>query len=293
MSPSAVVVDRREFTVHVGDVPLSGLMAIAPEARSTIVAVHGAVARGTYFDGRAPGQSLVETAVALGHTVLALDRPGYGASGEFVRGSSRSERAALYCAAVREALARHGATGPRLVVSHSAGAAQAAVLVTGGLEGVVGWELCGSGLRHAPVDFSSGPAPRHAHTGDSIRDLIWGAEELYPPGGMNTGFRRGDSIRAEPGDAEAWQRELPSVAARVRVPVRLTFGELDRIWDHTPEATTELAATFTRAPRVVTNLQPGAPHNMSLAHAARAYHLGVLAFAEQCLLGAESRDRLG
>ncbi|GAA3392718.1 alpha/beta fold hydrolase [Cryptosporangium minutisporangium] len=276
-------------TVRVGDVPLSGLVAAVPEPRATIVAVHGAVARAAYFHGTAhPDQSLLTLAQQLGHTVVALDRPGYGASAAHTRELSRDERAALYRAAVTQAAAEHGGTAPVVVVSHSAGAAHAARLVVDGLPGVVGWEMCSNGLRHVHIDLSpaDGGGPRDAGSGASVRDLIWGPATLYPPGGMDTGGRRGDVIRPEPADAEAWRRELPAYAARVAVPVRLTIGERDPIWDHTPPVLAELAAAFGTAPRVGTNVQPGAPHNMSLSVAARAYHLGVLAFVEQCLLDA-------
>jgi hypothetical protein len=40
---------------------------------------------------------------------------------------------------------------------------------------------------------------------------------------------------------------------------------------------------FTAAPRVDARVQAGAGHNISLGWAARAYHLGALAFAEECL----------
>ncbi|SHN46593.1 alpha/beta hydrolase [Cryptosporangium aurantiacum] len=277
---------NESVTVQVGQVPLSGLVAVVPEPRSTIVAVHGAVARARYFHGAAhPDQSLLTLATHLGHTVIALDRPGYGASAGHTADLSRSDRAALYRDAVAQAVSRYG--GDRVVVvSHSAGAAQASRLVVDGVPGVIGWEMCGNGLRHVEIDLSpaDGDGPRDVR-GLSVRDLVWGPDTLYPPGGKDTGGRRGDVIRPEPADAEVWRRELPAFAAKVGVPVRLTVGAEDRIWDHTPEALAELAAVFSAAPRVVTNVQPGAPHNMSLSHAARGYHLGVLAFAEECLLG--------
>jgi pimeloyl-ACP methyl ester carboxylesterase len=266
--------------------PLSGLVAAVPEPRSTIVAVHGALARASYFHGRAhPDQSLFTIGNRLGHTVLALDRPGYGASARLVDDLSDAGRAELYRTAIGQLLAEQPSRAPIVVVSHSLGGAAAARLVTGDLPRLAGWELCASGLRPRETDLVSeeGGVLRDRITGRSLRDLVWGPRTLYPPGGMDTGARRADRPRTESGDAENWLADLPGLAAQVTVPVRLTMGARDDLWDHTPDAMEELAAAFTAAPRVVTNIQAGAPHNMSLAHVARAYHLGVLAFVEDCL----------
>jgi len=46
-----------------------------------VVALHGGGSSAGYWDGPAPGQSFVRLALQRGFAVLALDRPGYGASG--------------------------------------------------------------------------------------------------------------------------------------------------------------------------------------------------------------------
>jgi hypothetical protein len=43
---------------------------------------------------------------------------------------------------------------------------------------------------------------------------------------------------------------------------------------------------FTASPRVVVNEQRDGGHNLSLGYSAAAYHLGVLAFAEECVVRA-------
>jgi hypothetical protein len=72
----------------------------------------------------------------------------------------------------------------------------------------------------------------------------------------------------------------------VSVPVRVTVAEHEGIWASSPDAQARLAGLFTAAPRVHTAVQSDAPHNISLSSAARAYHLHVLAFAEECALWA-------
>jgi len=60
-----------------------------------------------------------------------------------------------------------------------------------------------------------------------------------------------------------------------------------------PPALAEIAALFTASPRVVTEEQPGSGHNLSLGLAAPAYHLKVLAFAEECALAREDQSGAG
>ena len=72
------------FVVDVDGVPMSGLTAGPRDPRAVLVAVHGGATTAAYFD--CPGHprwSLVRTAAALGYTVVALDRPGYGSSAPF------------------------------------------------------------------------------------------------------------------------------------------------------------------------------------------------------------------
>ena len=58
---------------------MSARVAEAAEPRAVVVALHGGAVTSGYFD--APGRaSLLRAGAALGFTVIALDRPGYGSS---------------------------------------------------------------------------------------------------------------------------------------------------------------------------------------------------------------------
>src|SRR5690242_7029826 len=61
---------------------LSGLFAaVIGKPRGTLVALHGGGMNASYFHGSAaPELSLLRLGASLGWNVLALDRPGYGAS---------------------------------------------------------------------------------------------------------------------------------------------------------------------------------------------------------------------
>ena len=62
-------------------IPMSALLAEARRPRAVIVALHGGAATSAYFDApNHPRLSFLRTGAALGFTVIALDRPGYGSS---------------------------------------------------------------------------------------------------------------------------------------------------------------------------------------------------------------------
>src|SRR5690349_20787106 len=94
----------RDVVVDAGGARLSGLLADprSGSPRATVAAVHGAGMRAGYFHGQArPGLPLLTLGASLGFTVLALDRPGYGMSGDrFPRGLRLAEQATCLQAAL-------------------------------------------------------------------------------------------------------------------------------------------------------------------------------------------------
>jgi hypothetical protein len=65
--------------VEVGGIPMSALVAEVQRPRAVVVALHGGGATPAYFDAPAhPRLSLLRAGAALGFTVIALERPGYG-----------------------------------------------------------------------------------------------------------------------------------------------------------------------------------------------------------------------
>ncbi|WP_280478843.1 hypothetical protein [Nocardia asiatica] len=65
------------------------------------------------------------------------------------------------------------------------------------------------------------------------------------------------------------------------------------MWRNDIEELTAIGALFRAAPRVVLNLQPDTGHNVSLGYTAAAYHLKVLAFAEECVVAARTGEFTG
>jgi hypothetical protein len=147
---------------------------------------------------------------------------------------------------------------------------------------LLGVEVSGTGLRYSPAVTAATSEGLGAIRGSSLGRLIWGSDDLYPPGTRQLlpGVPGPSSERE---DAVGWGEELPRLAARVLAPVRYTLAEHESWWLPGREGLAEVAALFTAAPSVETAIEERAGHNLSLGRTARAYHLRVLAFAEQCL----------
>src|SRR5260370_7024299 len=83
--------------VIVDGVPMSALVAEAPDPRAVIVAIHGGGTTALYFDCPGhPESSLLRSGAAHGYTVVALDRPGYASSAPYPgAGAPPPQQAAL------------------------------------------------------------------------------------------------------------------------------------------------------------------------------------------------------
>lgn len=265
---------------------MSGLFAEAQQPRGVIVALHGGASSAAYFD--CPGHpelSLLRSAAAAGFSTVALDRPGYGASGPYADQMwDPDRRVELAYGAVDAVLGQRPRGAGVFVVAHSNGC-ELALRMAAADRGrdVVGLEIAGTGVRQYPSarEILKQATPTYRPAG--LRELIWAPAELYPADIVNSVGSTG----APPQEAEVstnWaRRDFPELAARVRVPVRFTAAEHERVWDSTPEALDDIAALFTASPRVEINEQAGCGHNLSLGVAAAQYHSGVLAFVTQCL----------
>ena len=274
-------------TVDIDGVPMSALLAEATDPRAVIVAVHGGVTTSAYFD--CPGHprlSLLRTAPALGFTVLAIDRPGYGSSAPHAREiAPATRRVDLAYAVVERILGTRPRGAGLFVLAHSAGC-ELAVRMAADERGatLLGIELAGTGREHHPDAISSLTAGGPGR-GDRLRELLWQPSHLYP-----TEIFGGAAI-ASPGPAyEAtvmprWAtHDFARLAANVAVPVQFTVGAYERVWRTDPIALGEVAALFTSAPRVVLNEQADSGHNLSMGHSATAYHLKVMSFIEECVI---------
>ncbi|MEW1639528.1 alpha/beta hydrolase [Streptomyces sp. NPDC093801] len=287
-TPSPAAPPVRSVVLDADGIPLSGLLALPadPVPRAVVVALHGAGMSAGYFDSRVrPGFSLLELGASLGFAVLALDRPGYGASAAALpRGLDLAGQTAALLAALDGYADGHGLGAGVFLVAHSNGGRLALSAAAGarGRLAPLGVDLCGVG-RHFAVE--PGQLPGADFPGQWRRH--WGALRFYPPEAFRacTGLVR--PVPAEEArETPAWPVAYPDVAAGVRAPVRFTFAEQELWWRRDRAAVEELLTPLSGASTEVV-IQPHAGHNVSLGWASRSYHLRVMAFLEECLLARE------
>ncbi|MFF5706489.1 alpha/beta hydrolase [Streptomyces sp. NPDC012794] len=284
-SPSPGPPPVRPVILDADGIPLSGLLALPaqPAPRALVVALHGAGMSAGYFDSRArPGLSLLELGASLGYAVLALDRPGYGASAAVLpEGQDLAGQTATLLAALEGFARRHELGAGCFLVAHSNGGrlALSAAAAAAGDIAPFGVDVSGIGRRFAVEPWR---LPGADLPGEWRRH--WGALRFYPPDAFRLGQRLLRPVPArEARETLEWPEMYPAVAAGVRVPVRFTFAEQELWWRHDGEALEELLTPLMAASPEVAR-QAHAGHNISLGWAARSYHLRVLSHLEECLL---------
>jgi pimeloyl-ACP methyl ester carboxylesterase len=260
--------------VMVGAVPMSALVATVPEPRGVIVAIHGGATSSVYFDcpGR-PDLSLVQAAAAQGFTVIALDRPGYGASALYQDTMDSAEnRVALAWGAV-DKIAPDSAEV--FLLGHSLGCELALRMADS--ERVIGVSLAGTGLHYHPDAKTLLSQATLTRTPAGLRDLLWYPTEVL------TGALSAPGVPYEGAVSVNWpHRDFAATAAAVRVPVQFSAADHESVWESTPDALAAIAALFTAAPSVELSEMADSGHNLSVGLSAGEYHRRVLAFAGQC-----------
>ncbi|MGE0880501.1 MAG: alpha/beta fold hydrolase [Acidimicrobiia bacterium] len=283
----------RPHDVTVGDVSLSGLLAEPKGSpRATVIALHGHGVRAAYWDHPVhPDLSLLRLGRELGYTVWAPDRPGYGATAGLPEDRFPMYPQADFLLQAIDAFTAGRDLGAGVfVVGHSYGLKLALCMAADPRAATwLGLDGSASGYRYA---FDIGNERPPAVPGD--KSPVFGPAHLYPERIFERGVAPVAPLAKPPLDeAEIWPAEFASFAARITIPVRFTFGAYDRLWPSGPEIFDELRAMLTNAPSIGFDILQDAGHNVSLAHAARAYHLKALAFADECVVARRIAERHG
>ncbi|MFJ5306448.1 alpha/beta fold hydrolase [Streptomyces sp. NPDC088350] len=282
--------------VDVDGIPMSALLSEVRDPRAVVVALHGGAVTSSYFDyPDQPRLSLLRTAAALDYTVVAIDRPGYGSSAPYGEGmASPARRVDLAYGAVDRLLAARLRGAGLFLWAHSIGC-DLGVRMAGDerRNDVLGLEIAGTGRHHAPgaveiLDFRQRDPAVPRRSGPGLRDLLWEPSRLYPDEVVGAARIQSPGPSYEAAVARRWPLEFAEVAARVRIPVHYTLGDHERVWSSGPEAMADIASLFTAAPRVVTDEQADGGHNLSIGYTATGYHLKILSFVEDCVLGYEN-----
>ncbi|MEV7775652.1 alpha/beta fold hydrolase [Kitasatospora sp. NPDC086791] len=274
----------RSLVLDADGVPMSALVAEPEhgEPKAVILAIHGRGMRAAYFAGPAhPDTSLLTLAADLGYTVLAIDRPGHGASTHRLpQGRLIADQAATLHAALTDYARAHPVGAGVQLLAHSFGGKIALHLAAHWPDDarlpLLGADINGLAQHYAPDAWDR---PDDLAGGGRLN---WGPLTLYPPGTFHAARALLTPVPAlEARELATWPARYAALAARVRVPVRLTIAEHEHWWRLDPASRAALTAAF---PDGLAHLVTahGAGHNLSLGHAARPYHLRALAFADDC-----------
>jgi pimeloyl-ACP methyl ester carboxylesterase len=284
----------RPRVVIVDGVPMSALIAEAPEPKAVIVAIHGGGTTAVYFDCPGhPSYSLLRTGAAAGFTVVALDRPGYGSSAPYPEAVARPEqRVNLAYGAVERILGERPRGAGLFVMGHSGGC-ELAMRMGADERGanLLGIELAGTGRHWHPAAKELLKTATRERRPAGLRELLWHPERLYPPAVLGGVTVYPGAPPYEDEMVSNWgRRDFPALAPAIRVPVQFSVAGYEKVWQTDDSALTEIAALFSSAPRFKANRQPDAGHNISLGHTALDYHAKVFSFAEECVAAARSAD---
>lgn len=277
------------FSVETAAGTLSGRFA-GPRTRprGLVVALHGGTYDSAYYD--TGDGSLLDAGAALGLCVVALDRPGYGAAaGIAPEHTSFAGQTAVLLEAVGKIAAEVGPEQGVVLVGHSIGGMIALQVAAEHPTGLRGVEVSGIGATWRPGMLEMWSS----FVGDAPSVLVPDvphAEVMFGPADTYDEAKRAldaELIRPLPmpelADVVRWTSTFPEVAARIDVPVSVTFPEHDNIWDTDADARTTAAALFTGPAQVDVALLRGAGHCAELHTVARGYVLRQLACVEDWL----------
>jgi len=218
----------RPRLVIVDGVPMSALVAEAPEPKAVIVAIHGGGTTAIYFDCPGhPSFSLLRTGAAAGFTVVALDRPGYGSSAPYPEAMARPEQRVNLAYGAVDRILGQGRRGAGLFVLGHSGGCELAMRMGADARGadLVGVELAGTGRHYHPAAREILKTATRERRPAGLRELLWHPERLYPHEVLNGATVHPGAPAYEDQMVSDWARQdFPSLAPAIRVPVQFSIA---------------------------------------------------------------------
>lgn len=283
--------DPEQFAFTSAGVTLSGRW-FRPDrgsARALIVCLHGGSYTSHYFGFESQmGASLFDLAPPLGYSVLAIDRPGYGQSGD--RALTFDAQAALLATALASAFGAPADTGIGVfIVGHSIGA-MIAMLIAAERRAfpLLGLDLSGAGIRYRSAAarglqaYADLPDPPRIANREMRLSRMFGPVGTYTPTVAEEDFATAPlSQPSEIREALGWEARVATIAPRIRCPLRFCVGEFDALWEAPNSLADQASRLFAASPRVDASVQQRAGHCVRLHKIGRAYNLHTLAFLDE------------
>jgi len=294
-------VTSHSVSIGAGSNKLSGrfLPAVNGDPRALLVAVHGGTYTSKYFD--TPQSSLLDFCASLGYSILALDRPGYGAATSIPFDQlSFDGQVPVLRQALEEIWHDYGQQSAGMfLIGHSIGGMISLLLAAENPhERLLGMNMTGSGALYNE-QTKAAFASLVSDTPTVMMDIAIKVMAMYGPAwSYPEELAQYDPERDVPtavielAEAQTWGARLPQVAANVRVPVQFIVPEYDHIWRADAEALSHVAEMFSAAPFVDVGVQRMAGHSAELHTLARAFYMKILSFVEECIVYHSNRSSL-
>src|SRR5690349_8396283 len=226
---------KKPILIRAGQSDLSGVYAKPASApRALIVALHGGALSAAIFNDTIPGEAgFLDTAASLGYAVLALDRPGYGASQHIAADLiSFDGQIALLRLALTAAWEQYGADSAGIVLLGQSFGGLIALGLAASQPDVplLGVSTHGTGLQWLPgalqrfqsllteAPFVQLPFNENARSLGPANSWVHEARECLKQS-------RAPMPMAELHEVLRFPEHLRQISAQVRVPVQMTLGE--------------------------------------------------------------------
>jgi pimeloyl-ACP methyl ester carboxylesterase len=286
--------DSRERRFTAGRLVLSGIEALpAGTPRGVVIAIHGSGYTSRYWDCvHEAANSLLGVGSDLGFRVLAIDRPGYGASRDADSTYLGIDAQAAVLGAMIAGLRAESALVPIFLIGHSLGSVIAVRLAAvDAAEHVDGIDVVGLPVQWRNNVRSAVEALLRGESRDLASEQARLAMYFGPPGTFDPRVLALERLishrvpRAEMQDSLQSEAMLANMGPLIRVPVQHTVAEFEGSVAGGEAVLAQGCSLFCNSPRVVSWLQANTGHNISLHKVGRAYHLRALTFFEEILAG--------
>lgn len=257
------------------------LIVPATPRASLIACIHGGGCNGRYFD--LPSFSFAAAAIKAGHAVLAIDRPGHGASPTSAAIAPVRHAAGLVPAVVAKALAELGDHSISVALfGHSIGGAVAMHCAAEAPGMVACLVTSGIGVRPTRAAMAW-----HGGLGEA-GDVLLPHEFFFGPDG-SFDWRAPIALRksAEPWSKVEvdeilldWPGQFKAVASSIAAPVLCILSEHERIWENDTAAMEMMRSGFAVG-RATVEIAAGGGHLYEVHRSWSAHAARIIAFIEE------------
>lgn len=283
------------------------------QIRPLIVCIPGGSYDSQYFDVQG-AQSAFNLSSCLKIPVIAIDRPGYGASTpapDVENATTYAQAQGIYLnSVVFPALWRtfsdRAEASAIVLLSHSIGAMMATI-AAGSYTGLENYPLAGLITSGIGSEIEEGPRQGVLRLLDEPAECV--QFEITPKDAMMLQLPHmnlapvemrqfSEQLNQPVPKGEIWDINTTwlgywkDYSTNVKVPLLYGLGEFDGLWTCSADSFAVYKAAFPNSPNVTCEMIPMAPHCMELSFQSQAWYMKCFAFAIECIVGQSLRSRV-